>query len=138
MVAAEASERVREQVDPRRGGRSDVDRPRLEPGERVQLLLAGREGRERLARVRREDAAGFRQAAAAAVSLDQPLPGRGLEQTEVGAGARLPDTDRARRPRDAPLPLELDEQPEPGRVPEEGERAIGGADGRHCHFRLAR
>ena len=107
-----------------------MDRSGLESGERVELLLAGGKRRERLACVRGEHAPGLGQPAAAAVSLDEPLAGGGLEKAQVLARARLPDPDRARGGRDASLPLELDEQPQARRVPEERERAIGQGDDR--------
>ena len=94
--------------------------------------------RKRLAGVRGEHAAGLGQAAAATVSLHEPLACGSLEQSQVRACARLTDPDRAGRARDAPLPFELDEQAQPGRIPQQRERAIGSADTRHRHFRLAR
>ena len=96
MVALETAERVREEVDAGRRRGADVDRSRLKPGERMQLLLAGSERRERLARVGGEHTPGLRQLAAAAVSLDEPLPGGRLEEAQMLARARLSDPDRAR------------------------------------------
>jgi len=53
--------------------------------------------------------AGFRELAAPAAALDQPLPGGSLQQAQVLARARLADSDRRGRAGDAPLPLDLDE-----------------------------
>ena len=138
MVALEAAERVRQEVDAGRRRGADVDRPGLEPGERVQLLLAGGERRERLACVRGEHAPGLGQLAAAAVSLDEPLAGGGLEQAQVLARARLSDADGPGGGGNASLPLQLDEQAKTRGVPEERKRAIGRSDTHHRNIRLAR
>ena len=116
-------------------------RPALEAREGVQLLLGGAERRQRLRRVRREDAAGLREPAPAPVALDEAVTRRRLEQPEVLARARLPDADRAGRGGQAPLSLDLDEQSHPGRIPERTERGradIRCVDGRHRRFRLSR
>src|SRR2546423_10930562 len=91
MVAPEAAERVRQQVDAGRSGRAEVDRPGLEPGEGAQLLFGRTESRQCLRSARSENAPGLRQPAAAAASLDEPLAGRGLEEAQVLARARLAD-----------------------------------------------
>ena len=138
MVALEAAERVWEEVDARCCRGADVDRSGLEAGEGVQFLLARSERRERLARVRGEHAAGLGQLAAASVSLDEPLTGGRLEKSQVLAGARLSDPDRARGRGEASLPLKLNEQPQTRGVPEERESAIGRNDAYYRDFRLAR
>ena len=94
-----------------------MDRPRLEPGERAKLLLAGGERGERLARVGGEDPAGLGEPAPAAVALDEALPAGCLEQAKMLAGARLADPDRTGCSRDASVSLQLDEQPEASGVP---------------------
>ena len=138
VVAPEAAERVRQEVDAGRRRGADVDRAGLEAGERVKFLLAGSQRRERLARARGKHTARLGQAAAATVPLDEPLSSGGLEQAQVLARARLSDPDRPRRSRDASRRLDLDEQPEAGGVPEERERGIGHDDARYRDFRLAR
>jgi hypothetical protein len=115
-----------------------VDRPRLEAGERVELFLPRRQRRQRFGRMVREDAARLRQAAPPPVPLDQALAGRGFEQSEVCARRRLSDPDRLRSGGDASRPLDLDEETEPCRVPEQRERAIGQDDTTYWEVRLAR
>jgi hypothetical protein len=138
VLAPEAAECVGKQVDA--GGRrgSDVDRSRLETGERVQLLLPGSKGRQRLSGVGCQHPSRFGQAADPSVSLHEALPCGGFEQAKVLARRRLPDAHRPRGGRDAALPVELDEQPHPRRVPKQRKRRIGHADTSYRRLRLAR
>ena len=131
IAAAEAAERVREQVDAGRGRGADVDRAGLQAGERAEFFLRGAQAGERLCGAGGEDLPGFGQAAATAGSLDQPLAGGSLEQAQVLARARLADSDRGGSGGDASLPLDLDEQAHPRRVPELAE----GARRRHTGYR---
>ncbi len=108
-----------------------MDRPGLEPCERAQLLLGGAQAGERLRSAGRQHVSGLGQAAAAPASLDQPLPGRSLEQTQVLARARLADPDHGRSGGDASLPLDLDQQAHSGGVPELAQ----GAGRRHIGYR---
>ena len=66
----------------------------------------------------------------------QSLPRRGLEQAQMLARGRLTDADRAGCGGHRALPVDLDEQTEPGGVPEERERCIGQGDGRYRKIRL--
>jgi len=121
--AAEAAECVREQVDAGCGRSAEVDRARLQSGERTELLVCRAEAGECLRGPCGEDVACLRQLAAAAAALDEALPGCGLEQAQVLARARLADPDRSGGGGHAPLALDLDEQAHPRRVPELAQRA---------------
>ena len=76
-----------------------------------------------------EDGAGLGQAAPAAVALDEPLAGGGLEQPQVLAGARLADPDRGGRGGDASQALDLDQETHARRVPQLAQ------SGRRSHLR---
>src|SRR5207253_4190241 len=118
VAAAEAAECVGEQVDAGCGRGAEVDGAYLQAGDRTEFLLGGAEAGERLGGAGGEHVAGVGKAAAAAGALDQPLPGGGLEQTQVLARAGLADADRGRRGGDTSLPLDFDQQAHPSGVPE--------------------
>ena len=84
----------------------------------VKAVRISAEAGERLGGAGGEHVAGVGEAAAAAGALDQPLPGGGLEQTQVLARAGLADANRGRRGRDTSLPLYFDQEAHPGGVPE--------------------
>src|SRR5215208_5693340 len=79
----------------------------------------------------------LREATAATVALNETLPGGGLEQAQVLARGRLPDSDGPRGRGNRALPLDLDEEAQAGRVPEKGKGCIGHRDGRYRKIRLA-
>ena len=85
-----------------------------------------------------DDTTRLGQAAATAVTFDEPLAGSGLEQANVLARGRLADADGARGAGDAPFALESDEQPKARGIPEQRQAAIGQDDVPHRQFRLAR
>jgi hypothetical protein len=76
----------------------------------MEFLLSCGQRCKRLACARSKHTPGLGQAAAAAVSLDEPLPRRGFEQAQVLARARLSDADRLRCSRHAFPALDLDKQ----------------------------
>src|SRR5439155_25382212 len=118
VVAAEAAERVGEQVGAGGGGGAEMDRACLEAGEGAELLLACRERGKGLRRMRGEHATSLGQPAAAAVPLDESLSGRSLECAHVLAGRGLPDAYRLGCRGKASVPVDLDQQAHPRRVPE--------------------
>ena len=99
--------------------------------DRTELFLGGGEASERLGCASREDVTSIGETATSPGALDQPLAGGGLEQSQVLTRARLADADRGRRGGDASLPVDLDQEPHPGRVPELAQRAVR----RHLHYR---
>jgi hypothetical protein len=121
VVATEAAKRVGQEIDARRRGRPDVNRAGLEACEGAQLLLAGLQRGECLARPSGEQGAGLGKAAPPSVSLDQLLARRRFEQPQVLACGWLPDAHHSRGGGDGPLPLDLHEEPKASRVPEERE-----------------
>ena len=137
VVAAKAAERVRKQINTWSCRGADVDRSRLQPGKRTKLFLTRMQGRECLTGPRGEQTARLGQAAAAAISLDEPLSGRCLEQAQVLACRRLPDPYGPRGRRDGSLPLDLDKEAKTGCIPEQRERSIGHDDERYRKIRLA-
>ena len=138
MVAPEAAERVRAgDRRPASSRRRCGSCPASSPASAPSSSSPACKRCERLARPRGEQAARLGEPAAAPVALDQALPRRGLEQAQVLARGRLADADAACSCRHSSLPLDLDEQTEPGGVPEERERCIGQGDGRYRKIRLA-
>src|SRR5205814_8046478 len=118
IVPAEAAERSRQEVHAGGGRCAEADRPGLQAGEGGKLLVRGPEGGERLRGAPGQDPARLGQAAAATVALDEALARGGLEQPQMLARAGLADADRLRGRREAPAPLDLDQQAHAVRVPE--------------------
>jgi hypothetical protein len=86
--------------------------------------------------MRGKHATSLREATATAVSLDEPLPSRRLEETQVLAGGRLADPDRVGRSGDSPLAADLDQEAHPRRIPEKPKRSIGHDDRSYWKKRL--
>src|SRR2546430_10437442 len=108
-----------------------MDGAGLESSQCAELLFGSAEARESLCGPRGEHTTRLGETAAAPGALDELLSCSGLEQAEVLARARLADADRRGSRRDAALPVDLDEQTHPRRVPELSQ----GARGRHFLYR---
>src|SRR5215218_9423038 len=138
MIPPEAAERVREEIDTGGGRGPDVNRSGVEPGEGMKFLLAGSQRGKRLACARGKHTARLSEAAPAPVPLNEPLSRGSLEEAKVLARTRLSDADGFRGRGNASPPVDLHQQTQTCRIPEERKRLIGHDDACYRGFRLAR